>query len=78
MSNIDLYIRDKLSGRIHRIGDDRHDHLTINSKGELSYMNLQNCDGCRTGHDGGGYEFVPNQDECGYNCDPREERNHES
>lgn len=72
MSLIDIYIRDKQTGLIHRVGDDQHDHLTINDKGELSYMNLQNGDGCRTGHDGGGYEFVPNQDEYGYNCDPRE------
>lgn len=73
MSNIDLYVRDKYSGTIHRIGDDPHDHLTINEQGQLCYFNLQNGDGCRTGCDGGGYEFVPNQDDHGYNCDPREE-----
>ena len=72
MSNIDIYVRDKYSGMIHRVGDDRHDHLCINDQGELAYMNLQNGDGCRTGHDSGGYEFVPNQDDHGYNCDPRE------
>lgn len=72
MSNTDIYVRDKQSGRIHRIGDDRHDNLCINNQGELEYMNLQNGDGCRIGHDMGGYEFVPNQDCCGYNYDPRE------
>lgn len=73
MSNTDIYVRDKFNGKIHRIVDDHHDHLTINKQGQLCYYNLQNGDGCRTGSDSGEYEFVPNQDECGYNCDPREE-----
>ena len=73
MSLIDIYVKDKYSGRIHRVGDDRHDMLTINGKGELCYQNLQNGDGCRSGNDNGGYAFVPNQDDYGYNCDPREE-----
>lgn len=25
----DIYVRDKWSGRIHRVGDDQHDQLTI-------------------------------------------------
>lgn len=70
---IDLYVRDKHSGRIHRIGDDMHDMLTISDDGQLHYQNLQNGDGCHTGSDMGGYEFVPNQDDHGYNADPREE-----
>lgn len=73
MSLTDLYIRDTHSGLIHRIGDDRHDMLTIGDDGQLHYRNLQNGDGCSTGSNFGGYEFVPNQDVFGYNADPREE-----
>ena len=70
MSMIDIYIRDKQTGLMHRVGDDIHDMLTINDEGQLCYRNLQNGDGCRTGESGGGYEFVPNEDEHGYNCVP--------
>lgn len=72
----DIYVRDKWSGEIHRVGDDQHDQLTIGKDGNLHYYNLQNGDGCSTGdtpRDQSGYEFVPNVDEYGYNCDPREE-----
>lgn len=74
---IDLYVRDRFSGEIHRIGDNQHDMLTIGEDGELHYQNLQNGDGCKTGenHLGAGYEFVPNEDDYGYNCDPREDLN---
>ena len=71
MSLIDLYIRDKTTGEVHRIGDDPHDQITI-YKGRLTYYNLQNGDGCTLGeNEGGGYEFVDNVDEYGYNVDPR-------
>lgn len=73
MSLIDIYVRDRQTGLIHKVGDDRHDMLTINDRGELHYQNLQNGDGCRTGNRGG-YEFVPNEDEYGYNSDPRVDR----
>lgn len=73
MSLIDIYVRDKETDEIHRVGDDPHDMLTITDANELSYHNLHNGDGCRTGDDCGGYEFVPNEDEHGYNADPREE-----
>lgn len=71
----DIYVRDKWSGGIHRVGEDQHDQLTIGEDGQLHYYNLQNGDGCSTGdtrRDGCGYEFVPNVDDYGYNCDPRE------
>ena len=73
MSLIDIYVRDKETDKIHRVGDNSHDMLTITDANELCYHNLQNGDGCRTGDDCGGYEFVPNEDEYGYNADPREE-----
>ena len=72
MSLIDLYIKDKHTGEIRRVGEDGHDMLVIDNTGQLRYSNLQNGDGCRTGTDSGGYEFVPNVDEEGYNIDPRE------
>lgn len=46
MSKTDLYIRDKYSGRIHRVGDNPHDMLTVDDEGTVHYSNLQNGDGC--------------------------------
>ena len=74
MSMVDIYVRDKNSGKMHRVGDDIHDMLTINDKGQLCYHNLHNGDGCRTGVDIGGYEFVPNEDDYGFNCVPMNNR----
>ena len=58
----DLYIRDKISGRIHRIGDECHDALWVDAEGTVYYSNLQNGDGCsdhsRTDKNAG-YEFMP-------------------
>lgn len=72
MSNIDIYIRDKELNIVRRVGDDRHDMLTINERGQLCYHNLQNGGGCRTGEEPQDwYEFVPNEDRYGYNIDPR-------
>lgn len=44
--HFDLYIRDKYSGNIHRIGDDCHDCLTVDEQGTVQYNNYQNGDGC--------------------------------
>lgn len=72
MSNIDIYIRDKESNIVRRVGDNRHDMLTINEHGQLCYHNLQNGGGCRTGEEPQDwYEFVHNEDRYGYNIDPR-------
>lgn len=46
MSFINLYIRDKYSGTIHRIGDDPHDCLSVDEEGTIHYHNLQCGDGC--------------------------------
>lgn len=43
---IDLWIRDKYNGHIHKIGDDPHDCLMVDEEGTVSYHNLQNGDGC--------------------------------
>lgn len=70
-----LYIREKHSGRVHRIGTDIHDHLVIDNYGRLHYMNLQNGDGCYIGGDMnpvGGYDFMPNVDDAGFSYDPLE------
>ena len=69
---IDIYIRDNTFGIVRREGDDCHDMLTINERGQLCYHNLQNGGGCRTGEEPQDwYEFAPNEDMYGYNCDPR-------
>lgn len=75
-TNTSLYVREKQDGRVHRIGTDNHDHLTISDDGQLHYLNLQNGDGCRTGEpikSWEGYEFVPNENEYGYSYDPLQE-----
>lgn len=43
---IDLYVLDKHSHKIHKVGTDPHDSLCI-GLGEVSYYNLQNGDGGR-------------------------------
>ncbi len=73
----DLWIRDKSSGRVHKIGTNSHDMLSVDDNGTVRYHNLQNGDGC-PGYRGDdealyGYEFVPNQDDHGYPVDPTEE-----
>lgn len=60
--NTDFYVRDKESGRIHKVGTDQHDSIWVDTNGELHYCNLQNGDGCSGKsivEDGYGYEFVP-------------------
>ena len=63
MSQIDLYVRDKMSGKIHKVGDDPHDALWVDSSGTVHYFNLQNGDGCSVNShtdEHAGYEFIPN------------------
>lgn len=58
----DLYIRDKDSGRIHRVGDECHDGLWVDTSGTVHYFNLQNGDGCSDNSrmdKNAGYEFMP-------------------
>lgn len=58
----DLYIRDKNSGRIHRVGDECHDALWVDVDGTVHYSNLQNGDGCADYSQidpNAGYEFMP-------------------
>lgn len=60
--SIDLYIRDKDSGRIHRVGDECHDALWVDVDGTVHYSNLQNGDGCADHSQidpNAGYEFMP-------------------
>lgn len=61
MSNIDVYVRDKDNGRVHRVGESVHDSLYVQD-GVVFYYNLQN--GCGTLPGGNGtYEFV--RSDCG-------------
>lgn len=58
----DLYIRDKDSGRIHKVGDECHDALWVDVDGTVHYSNLQNGDGCADYSQidpNAGYEFMP-------------------
>ena len=52
-----LYVLDKHDGRIHRIGDERHDGLWVTPEGEIHYHNLQNGDGGGV-EDKEGYGYV--------------------
>lgn len=55
-----LYIKDKATGKAHKVGDDPHDSLWVDSKGTVHYHHLQCGDGCgafsRT-DDNAGFEF---------------------
>lgn len=61
----DLYIRDKSSGKNHRIGDSPHDSLWVDGDGVVHYLNLQNGDGASGdgNNDNNGYKFV--KSDCG-------------
>jgi len=66
MGLCDFYVRDKSNGYIHKVGEDRHDSIWVDSEGTLHYQNLQNGDGCSynsANDDLQGYEFVPS--DCG-------------
>lgn len=65
MALTDLYVRDKRSGQIHRVGSDRHDSIWVSPYGVVHYQNLQNGDGCSGDgkNDNDGYVFVPS--DCG-------------
>ena len=66
MNNIDLYIKDRSSGQIHRIGDDPHDSLYVDHNGSVHYFNLQCGDGAGPYsllNKDYGFEFV--QSDCG-------------
>lgn len=53
---IDVWVKDKESGYVHKVGTDQHDSLRL-LNGKVEYYNLQNGDG--TSADGlGGYEFI--------------------
>ena len=59
----DLYVIDKESGEIHRIGDNQHDSFWVSSDGVLHYQNVQNMDGCAgdgyKNAESYGYAFLP-------------------
>lgn len=62
MSLIDLYVRDKSTGKTHKVGSDMHDGLWVDSNGTVHYQNLQNGDGCNANSHNdtyAGYEFMP-------------------
>ena len=65
MSLIDMYVRYKYTGKIHKIGTDPHDSIWVSSEGIVHYMNLQNGDGASGDgfSDQDGYAFVPS--DCG-------------
>lgn len=68
MGLCDLYVRDKMTGTVHKVGTDKHDALTVWSNGVVVYENLQNGDGTGSDpeHDGYGYEFINTE----YGCIP--------
>ena len=41
-----LWIRNKYSGEVHKIGSDPHDCLMVDEEGTIHYYNLQCGDGC--------------------------------
>lgn len=66
MSLIDLYVKDRHTGLVHKVGTNKHDSLWVDSYGTVYYQNLQNGDGCgsasKTDKEAG-YEFIPS--DCG-------------
>lgn len=52
-----IKVRDKCTGKEFFVGHDVHDHLYIDKKGALQYINVQGMSG--TEYDDATYEFVP-------------------
>lgn len=61
MKLTDLYVIDMESGKIHRVGDNPHDSLSV-INGEVRYFNMQNGDG--GGVNDGGYRILKTEDGC--------------
>ena len=57
----DLYVYDKSSMTIHRIGDDKHDSLIADFKG-IRYHNLQNGEGGGISEADGEYVILKSED----------------
>lgn len=58
----DIYVRDKHTGAVHKVGTNQHDALIVDENGTVHYYNMQN--GCGCGADSrknktDGYEFLP-------------------
>lgn len=57
----DLYVYDKTTKKIHRIGDEKHDSLYVydnnNGKYEVRYYNLQNGEG-GSANDEEGHDYI--------------------
>lgn len=63
MKLTDLFVYDRDSKRVHKVGSDSHDSLYVDSNGVVVYYNLQN--GCGTLPDGTGtYVFIETMDGC--------------
>lgn len=62
----DIYVKDRISGLIHKVGSDKHDSMWVDENGTVHYFNLKSGDGCtgfESAHDKeAGYEFVPSED----------------
>lgn len=65
MSLTNLYVLGKCSGRVHRVGDSKHDGIWVDNNGVVNYYNLQDGDGCSgNGYEKeAGYAFLPSN--CG-------------
>lgn len=48
---IELFVKDKDTGTIHRVGDDVHDSLYVDENGYVQYYNMQNGCGTMSGCD---------------------------
>lgn len=58
-----IRVKDKLTGRMHLVGTDSHDLLSLDPNGNIEYYNLQN--GESTGQPGSHYTFLGYEDPMG-------------
>ena len=63
-NTIDIFVRDKITGIIHKVGEDGHDSLWVDSDGTVHFHNLQNGDGC------GANSIIQDKESCGYEFCP--------
>lgn len=61
-----IYVKDRISGFVHKVGSDKHDSMWVDENGTVHYFNLKSGEGCtgfESAHDKeAGYEFVPSED----------------
>ena len=64
MEKTDFFVREKRTGKTHRVGDDPNDAIWVDNNGLLHYRNLKTGEGCWSNSrltEKMAYEFLPSR-----------------